>query len=470
MMVDDAFITYRFAENLGAGHGPVFNPGERVEGYSNFLLVVLLAPFSRAGLDLLLVAKAIGFLSGLLAVVVLTTIARSLMPSGSPFVFLPALLLAGSASFALWTMAGIETTLFAVLILGGTAAYMSWVDGAGGRRAAVVSGLCLTAACLTRPEGPLFPLALGLDLLPRVRARRPELRETLIWGCAVLLPFLVFLGWRWSYYGALLPNTYYAKSWGGLTLMLRALRYGYEFLMVNGGPLLVMLVAAAIGLGGARRVRPLLAILAANAVFVLRSGDDWMPMHRFFVPSVPILCLLAAEGVRLASERMGPARRAVTGALTVCLLVFAYAEERYTSGNTRAHFRHEGEFAVAEYLKAHARPGDRVAVDSAGIIPYCSKLYCLDYLGLCDAHIARLPGFLHEKSDPDYVLGKNLDWVVMCGTERDPTPEQIAAYDVPGFRKPEDDLLRHPGFRQHYEFAAVFPMGNGAGVVWKRRG
>ena len=34
---DDAFISYRYAENFVHGLGPVFNPGERVEGYSNFL-------------------------------------------------------------------------------------------------------------------------------------------------------------------------------------------------------------------------------------------------------------------------------------------------------------------------------------------------------------------------------------------------------------------------------------------------
>jgi arabinofuranosyltransferase len=41
---DDAFISYRYAENLINGHGIVFNPGERVEGYSNFLYVLLMTP------------------------------------------------------------------------------------------------------------------------------------------------------------------------------------------------------------------------------------------------------------------------------------------------------------------------------------------------------------------------------------------------------------------------------------------
>src|SRR5436189_992982 len=42
-MDDDAFISFRYAQNLAEGNGLVFNPGERVEGYTNFLWVLLLA-------------------------------------------------------------------------------------------------------------------------------------------------------------------------------------------------------------------------------------------------------------------------------------------------------------------------------------------------------------------------------------------------------------------------------------------
>jgi len=33
--VDDPFITFRYARNLLAGLGPVFNPGEHVEGFTS---------------------------------------------------------------------------------------------------------------------------------------------------------------------------------------------------------------------------------------------------------------------------------------------------------------------------------------------------------------------------------------------------------------------------------------------------
>ncbi|MDX1643192.1 MAG: hypothetical protein R3244_02420, partial [Thermoanaerobaculia bacterium] len=40
---DDAYISFRYAENWARGLGPVFNAGEPVEGYSNFSWVAILA-------------------------------------------------------------------------------------------------------------------------------------------------------------------------------------------------------------------------------------------------------------------------------------------------------------------------------------------------------------------------------------------------------------------------------------------
>ena len=48
-LCDDAFITFRYAQNLAGGHGPVFNQGERVEGYTSYLWMILMAAVIRLG-------------------------------------------------------------------------------------------------------------------------------------------------------------------------------------------------------------------------------------------------------------------------------------------------------------------------------------------------------------------------------------------------------------------------------------
>src|SRR5438045_1442706 len=56
-VIDDAFISFRYAENLARGHGLVYNPGDYVEGYTNFLWVVIIAAVNALGGDSLLWSK-----------------------------------------------------------------------------------------------------------------------------------------------------------------------------------------------------------------------------------------------------------------------------------------------------------------------------------------------------------------------------------------------------------------------------
>ena len=68
---DDCFISFRYARHLVAGEGLVWNPGERVEGYTNFLWVLLMAGSLLAGIPPETSSVAIGVTSGagLLAVI-----------------------------------------------------------------------------------------------------------------------------------------------------------------------------------------------------------------------------------------------------------------------------------------------------------------------------------------------------------------------------------------------------------------
>src|SRR4051812_43506473 len=60
-MPDDAYITYRYAENLARGNGLVFNAAAQpVEGYSNLSWILLLAVLDRLGQDLTVWAARLG--------------------------------------------------------------------------------------------------------------------------------------------------------------------------------------------------------------------------------------------------------------------------------------------------------------------------------------------------------------------------------------------------------------------------
>ena len=50
-LCDDAFISFRYAENWVAGRGLVFNAGEQVEGYTNFSWTMLCALGMQLGIE-----------------------------------------------------------------------------------------------------------------------------------------------------------------------------------------------------------------------------------------------------------------------------------------------------------------------------------------------------------------------------------------------------------------------------------
>ncbi|MCK4546772.1 MAG: hypothetical protein KAW17_04935, partial [Candidatus Eisenbacteria sp.] len=213
-VVDDAFISFRYAQNFLQGHGLVYNPGERVEGYTNFLWVLLVALGMVAGADPAPFSQALGFAAAAatLCVVFLRPVALSRSPAYVRLLA-PALLCL-SPPFALWSVGGLETSLFTFFVFSGLSAGARRESGASGAVWDTVSGLSLALACLTRPEGFLaFLLVVGNRVLwPATPGGRFPIRLVMAWA-VVVVPYEL---WRWSYYGFLFPNSYYAKvGWGG---------------------------------------------------------------------------------------------------------------------------------------------------------------------------------------------------------------------------------------------------------------
>ena len=215
-LCDDAFISFRYARNLLEGHGLVFNPGEYVEGYSNFLWVLELAALWGAfGLrpehtaPWLSVACTGATLAAMLGwVAVLPG-----LPQRGLVAWMALGLVCSSATVAVWTSAGgLETrqfTLFVVLAVVGLTLYPE------NRRVLLGVSLSLAAASLTRPEGPLFAACCcgWYAVQHRVGTGRwwPGWRAAAALGAPVVLLVAGHYLWRYGYYGEWLPNTYYAK-------------------------------------------------------------------------------------------------------------------------------------------------------------------------------------------------------------------------------------------------------------------
>lgn len=451
-LCDDAFISFRYARNLADGFGLAFNPGfERVEGYTNFLWVVILAAGDRLGID---PAQSAIPLSLLLTVGLWALVARGgarLTPtSAGPWAAVVApLLLASSRSIAVWSTSGLETRLFEVLIVGAVLRVAHELERP---RSRPWGAFLFALATLTRPDG----LLVAASVLTVAAATGVRRRTFSLPGIALQAGvFWVIVGahmlWRKSYYGAWLPNTYYAKvggrTWwdmGAAYLGSFALEYGFLLLLplvvagvvrwVRSGYTHVALVfgAAVIphalyiaSIGGDHfEYRPLDVYLpflflaagagvagllarsrAVGAVFLgaLLVAGTWLPWqtHRQFVreyyPGFPGLGLVLEDQRRF----LDPAYDPLYGLPLLRSLALAHRElvrkttSRFVGIRQEEHalFRASVE-RQASVLKERIdggviAPDVRMALSCVGVIPYRTGVFTLDRLGLTDAVVAR---------------------------------------------------------------------------------
>ncbi len=201
---EDAYITYRYAENLASGDGFVFNPGERVLGTTTPLFTLVLALAGLLGFDVPAAGTALSVAS--IAGVGLAG-AWLLRRLGHPELGVVYALLVLWGGFATYSLTGMETSFYTLLLF--AAALAGW------RRRWVWTGLWLGLALLTRYDavvfaGPLLAWLSWRELAapgPRRLPRGPLLATGV--ASALLVPWLVFAS---VYFGSPLPNTLAAKQ------------------------------------------------------------------------------------------------------------------------------------------------------------------------------------------------------------------------------------------------------------------
>jgi len=318
-LIDDAFISFRYALNWAEGHGPVYNVGATapVEGYSNLSWVVLLALAKLAGAapevaaHMLSIAAAVGTLG----LCFLTLTRRFTLDAWSTALGLVAL--AGLPAFSVWSTGGLETSLFGFLLLA------SWYVLTGARQErelvpGILAGLLGAGLVLTRVEGFLWIGGLFLAALIARRDALPWRRLTLFAGISVAALVAVSL-WRHAVYGEWVANTVHAKAGFSGATLLRGARYLATYALCFAWPV-VALVSPFLEREVERRrmaLSVLLLVLGA-LVYNLGVGGDWMPFFRFLAPISAFLAVLLALGL----SRLAQTPRIIAGsaAIVVALL------------------------------------------------------------------------------------------------------------------------------------------------------
>lgn len=401
---DDPYITYRYAQNIAAGVGFVYNPGEQVLSTTTPLFALLLAALTRLlpGVALPYLANGLGVLSVAVGGLSLWSLAQRWQ---TPLVGWFALALYPAIPLLLRTT-GSETPLMLALALGALLAYSHDRYGWSG----ALAGL----ATLMRPDALLLAGVLaGAALLRLIRQPQDHsysrithlltgLRPYRLGIGLFLLPLLAWTLYAWYYFGSPLPVTLAAKQAQGVMEISTRFLPGLGRVIqpyLNRPHYWLAFALALLGLGWALRRRSLWLLLISwiSLYYLAYTVLGVSSYYWYYTPLVPAFVVLvglggqalwqAASMLRLPAGM--PVRWVQAAGLGVLALLLLPGQLRHAVDTFRLNdprldvYRQTG-----EWLAAHTPPGARVGLLEVGVIGYYAGRSLVDFAGLLQPEVA----------------------------------------------------------------------------------
>ncbi len=454
---DDAYISYRYVQNFVDGNGLVFNIGEKVEGYTNLLWVLVLSVFvlmkfnienTSQNLSLffgVVVLFATYYLSALINVKDDSTNTKKNKSDeqGSAvilFNLIPPVLLVFTGSFVFWAISGMESTMFISFCLLGIYFYLKE------RNSETVNykfPLFILLATLTRPEGLYF---FGLIMIHKfffsAKEKRAEgvkeffSRNNIISYSIYIVPVIFYFIIRYSYYGYLFPNTYYAKTGFSSAYLNSGVQYFTKFLtsyLIYG----IVLVAPLYLFKKKENLFEIslfYLLIVSFILYVISIGGDVLKQNRFFLPVLPMIYILFAKFLMEIYYKMKNSLSSGLSAASMALVVLIICIYYYNTQKEILDNDIQGENGLVNKMKVTGTwfknkqlPLDRhlnLAATTIGAVSYFAgpKVNVIDMLGLTDEEVAHNPKFVKEISEltlgwkernynADYILSRDPDYI-----------------------------------------------------------
>ena len=429
---DDAYITLRYARNYIAGLGIVWNPGEYVQGYTNFLHLIFISFLGKLGINLVWASRVVSGIAyaGLVAVVALFGITFENERRASLW-HLPAIIVATSASILVWTLGGLEGILFSFLSIGGSLLFLVAMNSLKSCWLYAASGITLGLSFLARPDGIVFISVSCVYLFWLILKHKTSVFDLMAFVAGVVLVTSPYIIWQATYYGDIVPNTFYAKA--GVPLWLK-LKTGISYLLnyLIHPPFLPFFVFISLVYAFLKRLWSLkltylmLLVTAYLAFIIFIAGGDHMQSFRMMLPIIP---LMGAVLALVLSVAIGLKHRRIINNITIAVLILTSSQilDRKLNPQREDPASFVGTI-VGKYISEAWPAGSLIALNTAGSTPYYaeSNRY-IDMLGLNDPTIAKrkikkivtpwqkVPG--HLKGDGGYVLSRHPDYIIMGPAE-----------------------------------------------------
>lgn len=409
-LVDDAFISFRYARHLAQGHGLRYNLDEHppVEGYSNFLWVLLLAPFEFCSRSAAVASRAISVVCGV--AIVWRAIRFMKIRLDLPLIplILGGLFLATLPPLTVWSTSGLETVPFALVVF----LAFEFLVADPSRVRVLAGGITLVVLVLLRIDGMVWAgIVIGLAWVVAA-SRQSKSSARSVFHCAAIAGAAVvtMTVFRLLYFGWPLPNTVYAKV--GLTPLALERGILYVLSLALTFPHIAIVAVTALFSRGSLAVsagRQGSLVVVCGCCYAASAGGDWMAMGRHLIPVLPFAAIAFATQINGLWKRLPAAAIAVSAvALILSLLpgfnihvvprtvrqAFAFLPTPFSSHLTEYEtWKVERDNSVKRIqlgraLRRHTKPGESLIALGIGAVGYYSDLKIYDPAGLVNVEVA----------------------------------------------------------------------------------
>ncbi|KTD66197.1 hypothetical protein [Legionella spiritensis] len=459
--IDDMYITLRYARNWAHGDGLLWNIGEEpVEGYSNFSFLIIAAAAIRIGLDPVIVLKSMGVVGLVFATGALYFLSRLWVSVW--LAFIPCLWLLLYNGEIIWSVSGLETTVYQAFLAMGLLCLLMGVGyrfvpsgrRASQRRYAISAGFLFFLAALTRPEAPaVVAVFYGVALFDSSPvSKRSASLEVWVSGLVFAVLFLPYFLWRWHYYGYLLPNPVYCKGFGSGDRFVLDIEY-----LQLAWPFLLLTLPAILRSAGRRHyyfwlpsVVYLLLLIGADSVVAFAN--------RLFLPAFLLLLPLSVAGLNgLVCKFIAEKGPVYTFAMALAVFWVSFffipktglAGFRFFTENPRAGETLRTE--VARWLHDNIPASHDILLADSGMIPYLGSHRYIDSYCLNNKKMVTLPEANRYLLFCEQILAEKPDVIILTAL----VENKKTIYT------PTDRCLHHKLIKnQAYRLQASFKTGD----------
>lgn len=435
--IDDAYITFRYARNLLAGQGFVYNPGEQVMGTTTPLYTFLMAGLGAISggtqADFPWIALLVNAAADALTCLLLVRLGRRL---GSAWAGWAAGLVWAIAPFSVtFAIGGLETSLYVFAL---TAAALGFVE-----KRPLLTGVASAAAFLTRVDAVILLGPLALYWLLLAWKKQDTIPLSAILGAG--LPVGAWVLFSTLYFGSPFPHSVQAKLVAYLlepnaSLIRLIQHYASPFFEYNLlGPavgiaigLILYPFLAVVGFRKAMRAEPrsLPWLLYPWLYFLAFALPNPLIFRWYLTPPLPAWFLLIFLGLAALADGLGRTirrRQALQAAFLLVPLILSLTEWRLTTDHgpqrpapDMAYIKLELLYVqAADDVQPYLRPESVLAAGDVGVLGFRTEARILDLVGLNSPEVSAYypldPDLysINYAVAPDVIIQKQPDAVVI---------------------------------------------------------